>query len=141
MLILDTNIISAVINPAANLQIVKWLELQKEGSLYLCAPVLAEMRFGVALLPDGARKNRIAEAYDNLERDLFGSRVLAFDAKAARKFAEVRALRQKAGRRIRSMDALIASIALANGAALATRNTGDFDALGLALVDPSAARI
>ncbi len=136
MILLDTNVISTAINPLANEPVRKWIDGQIEGSLFLCAPVLAELRFGVALLPDGRRKLALGASYDQLEEDFFSGRVLSFDRAAAHEFAKVRAIRQGAGRRIRSMDALIASIALANAMTLATRNVRDFDDLGLSLVNP-----
>ena len=136
MILLDTNIISTAINPVDHQPVRSWIDRQTEGSLFLCAPVLAELRFGVALLPEGQRKAVLAASYDRLEEDFFSGRVLPFDKAAAHEFAKVRARRQKMGRRIGSMDALIAAIALANSMTLATRNTRDFEDLGLNLVNP-----
>ena len=136
MILLDTNIISTAINPLDNEPVRGWIDRQAEGSLFLCAPVLAELRFGVALLSEGRRKAALAAAYDRLEEDFFSGRVLPFDKMAAYEFATFRAKRRKSGIRLGSMDALIASIARANSMVLATRNIKDFKDLGLTLINP-----
>ena len=136
MILLDTNILSAAVNSFANEPVRTWIDRQPSGTLFLCAPVLAEVRFGCDLLPEGARKSRIADGYTRLEEQLFAGRVLAFGRAAALEFARIRALRQRAGRPFPPMDALIAAIALANSMTLATRNTRDFEGIGLPLINP-----
>ena len=104
--------------------------------VYTTSVTLAEVRFGMARLPDGHRRTILGEAAD----DVFGTfedRVLPFDAAAAaRQCADVVVERKRAGKPITGFDAQIAAICRSRRAALATRNTDDFDRLGLDLIDP-----
>jgi hypothetical protein len=136
MILLDTNVISDPARPAPNLAVRAWLDAQPSASLFLCTPVLAELRFGVERLADGARKRRLRVAADQIEYDLYRDRILSFDASAASQYGRVAADRGRMGRRMGQMDALIASIALAHRAALATRDTEGFTDLGLELINP-----
>jgi len=100
--------------------------------------VLAELHLGVARLADGRRKNDLRAAIDRIENDLFRGRVLPLDNASAWQYGQLSAMRERTGRSIGQMDALIAAIALSNQAALATRNVADFADLGLELIDPFA---
>ena len=64
----------------------------------------------------------------------FAGRILAFDSAAAVHFADIMETRRRAGRRVAEMDALIAAISRSRG--YTTRNTADFDDLGLGLANP-----
>lgn len=141
MILLDTNVISETMKAPVDANVQRWMDAQDTNQLFLCAPVIAELRFGAARLAPGRKRFELERVFDDYEQNLFRGRIWAFDTNAANIYATVRASRLAQGRPIQPMDALIASIALANGAALATRNIDDFDALGLALVDPFAARI
>jgi predicted nucleic acid-binding protein len=138
MIVLDTNIVSDPSQPTPNLDVRTWLDTQPSASLFLCTPVLAELRFGVERLPTGARKNRLRAAVDQIETDLYRDRILVLDADAAAEYGRIAALRTRMGRPIGQMDALIAAIALRHRAALATRDTQDFAGLGLELINPFA---
>jgi len=141
MILLDTNIISAALVSEREQAVREWMNAQRVDALFICAPVLAEVRYGVRLLQDGKRKDRIATIYDRLEDTLFAGRILPFDTYAAHEYAWVRAARQHAGTPIMPMDALIAAIARANSMTLATRNTRDFEGLGITLVNPFEAKV
>ena len=136
MILLDTNIVSAGLVSEHEEDVRLWMNTQPLDALYTCAPVLAELRFGAQLLPDGRRKERISAIYDRLEDTLFAGRILPFDTYSAHEYAWVRARRQTAGAPILPMDALIAAIARANSMVLATRNVKDFADLGLTLINP-----
>jgi toxin FitB len=138
MIVLDTNVISEIYRPLPNPHAVRWIDAQPQATLFLCAPVLAELRFGVERLEPGSRKSRLGETIDQLQNELFRERILVFDAAAAREYGRLAAKRQKTGRPIEQMDAMIGAIALTHGATLATRNTTDFSDLGLDLIDPFA---
>jgi predicted nucleic acid-binding protein len=141
MILLDTNIVSAALVSEREQTVREWMNAHRVDALFICTPVLAELRFGVRLLPDGKRKERIAAIYDRLEDTLFARRILPFDTYAAHEYAWVRATRQLAGTPIMPMDALIAAIARANSMTLATRNTRDFEGLGITLVNPFEAKV
>ena len=139
MILLNTNIVSEVWRPKPNEAVIAWIDDQPEGSLYLCTPILAELRYGVELLAAGARKERIRHLVDQLETLTYRDRILPLDAVAAAEFGRLAAERKRTGRRIRSMDGLIAAIALSHRAAIATRDIVDFANLGIELIDPFAA--
>lgn len=136
MILLDTNIVSELYKPKPHLSVMEWLDAQPSNLLYLCTPVLAELRFGMECLDAGARKELLRTAIERLENDLYRDQVLVFDKAAASAYARITAARRQSGRPMQQMDAMIAAIALANGATLATRNTRDFTDLGLDLIDP-----
>ena len=113
---------------------------QPPGELFLCAPVLAELFSGLEQLPSGARRNRLAEWIRNLETSEFVDRILPFDRSATHEFGRIVAIRERAGRTIRVMDAIIGAIASAHGATVATRDVDDFADIGLDVVNPFEAR-
>ncbi len=135
MIVLDTNVVSESFRPRPSLQVMSWLDGLREAELWICTPVLAELRYGAEILAPGKAKHHLVAAIDGLEAQFTG-RILPLDAAAAIHYARLSAKRERAGRRIEQMDVLIAAIALANGAALATRNTRDFADLDLDLVNP-----
>jgi toxin FitB len=96
----------------------------------------AEMRFGMALLPDGKRRDQLVEAVEGLLTADFAGRILPFDSAAAFFYARIAADRRRAGRPISQFDAQIASIARSRAATLATRNVSDFAGCGVQLVNP-----
>jgi toxin FitB len=138
VILLDTNVISEIMRPNGEKNARRWLDAQPTWSIYISTPVLAELRFGLELLAPGTRRERLEQAYDRITTELFAGRILAFDRSAATYFGKLRADRRKAGKPIGTMDALIAAIAMANATTLATRNTADFEGLGLPLVNPFA---
>jgi toxin FitB len=136
MILLDTNVVSEGLHPRPNSTVMTWTNAQPHESLYLCTPVLAELRFGLELLHDGRRKDYLRRAIEKIESDLFLGRIWPFDIAAAREYSDLAAERQERGRRIDLMDGLVAAIARAQGAILATRNIDHFADLGLELINP-----
>jgi hypothetical protein len=136
MIVLDTNVISEVWRPNPNAVVLDWLEAQPTASLYLCTPVLAELRFGIERLQPSRRKDRLAAAVDRLEAEGYRDRILPLDSTAAAEFGRIAARRERIGRRMEPMDALIAAITLTNRAALATRDAEDFANLGFDVINP-----
>lgn len=136
MIILDTNVVSEPLRPAPDAAVLHWLDAQEPQTLYLTSVNLAELLAGVESLPAGRRRKALAHALSNKVLDLFGGRILAFDADAAAAFAAVGASARKQGNEMGFADCAIAAIAVANGFALATRNTRDFRGTGVKLLDP-----
>lgn len=136
MIVLDTNVVSELLRPVPAPQVEAWLSAQEGATVYFTAVGEAELRHGVAILPAGRRRKALAEAVDAVLEEDFRDRILPFDRLAARAYAAIAAARRAAGQPISQFDAQIAAIALANGAAVATRNTGDFAGCGIALIDP-----
>jgi predicted nucleic acid-binding protein len=138
MILLDTNIVSEPLRARPDPRIRAWLDAADQQSLFLCTPVLAEIRFGIERLPSSARRARLDKWCVNLEEDIFVDRILSFDRSAAHEFGRIIALRQRLRRIIKPLDAQIAAIAAANGLALATRDVEDFAGLGFEVINPFA---
>lgn len=96
---------------------------------------LAEIRYGIARLPDGRRKQVLLDTADDIFR-AFSDQVLPVDAAAAEQYAVIASSRERAGKPIPGFDALIAAVCRSRGAALATRNVSDFDGTGIDVIDP-----
>ncbi|WP_043840079.1 type II toxin-antitoxin system VapC family toxin [Muricoccus aerilatus] len=136
MILLDTNVVSELMRPRPDARVAAFLAARPLEELFLPSLVVAEIRYGLARLPDGQRRNGLEGLFERLLSEGFGDRVLPFDASGAAAYARARAARESAGRPIALADALIAGMALAHGASLATRNIDDFDQLGLTLLNP-----
>lgn len=116
--------------------VIAWLDRQPADAVWITAVTLFEARLGLALLPRGARSERLRKAFDQLlDRDL-AQRVLGFDAAAAAEAASLAARRQKAGRPVDFRDTQIAGIVQSRRATLATRNVRHFSDLDVPVVDP-----
>ena len=138
MIILDTNVLSALMRTAPEPLVIAWLDTQPTESVWITSITLFESPSGLALLPKGGRQRTLAAAFARLlEVDLEG-RVLDFDSAAALEAAALAAERQKAGRPVDIRDTQIAGIALARRATLATRNVRHFHDLKVPAIDPWA---
>jgi toxin FitB len=136
MIVLDTNVVSELMKPAPSKPVASWVALQAAMSLYTTSITEAEILHGVMLLPAGKRRNRLQEAAEAMFSEDFGGRVLSFGSEAARAYASIAALRRRAGRPISHFDAQIAAIGRSARAAIATRNTKDFEDCGVKLINP-----
>jgi hypothetical protein len=136
VILLDTNVVSELTRPAPADRVRRWLDALDETELYICSITVAELKLGVALLPDGKRRHDLAERVDAAIQEFAGFCV-AYDALAAEHYAVIVASRRRIGRPISYADAQIAAIARSAGVTLATRNADDFsDIDGLTVVDP-----
>jgi hypothetical protein len=136
MIVLDTNVVSALMLPGSNPAIVSWLDRQPASAIWITAVSLLEVRSGLFLLPDGRRKRGLLEQFDRLLSDVIANRILPFDRSAAETAASVSAKRVAVGRTIDRMDTLIAGIVVSRHATLATRNIKHFSDLGVPLINP-----
>lgn len=134
MTILDTNVLSEAMTPMPSPKLTAWMtELRLGQELYLTTITVAEILYGIELLPHGERQDKLhAEAEATFAEDFVG-RILPFDSDAAHMFAQIAAERRSLGRPIADFDAQIAAIAKCNGALLAARNTSDFEGCGIQL--------
>lgn len=139
MIVLDTNVLSEAIKPEPADTVLRWLSTQPPARLFTTSITEAEILYGLALLPKGGRRDSLEEAARLMFAEDFAGRVLPFDSAAAREFSEIASARRKLGRPITQFDAQIAAIARSRGAAVATRNTVDFEMCGIAVVNPWAA--
>ena len=114
----------------------QWLAAQPPASLFTTSITQAEVLFGIALLPAGARRDDLEEAVTAMFDEDFGGRVLPFDGAAAYDYAVIASHRRQAGKPISQFDAQIAAIARSRGAAIATRNVSDFENCGIGVHNP-----
>jgi predicted nucleic acid-binding protein len=136
VIILDTNVLSALMRTAPEAEVVRWLDHQPAESIWITSITLFESRLGLALLPKGRRRRLLELAFDRLLAEDLENRVLDFDSAAATEAAALAASRQRAGRPVDMRDTQVAGIALARRATLATRNVRHFQDLSVTVIDP-----
>ena len=138
MIILDTNVVSELMRPSPDANVVNWVTGQTALNLYLSTVSEAELRFGVEILPTGARRTKLLDEVDGMLREDFAGRVLPFDSVAAQAYAVIAAARRVAGRPINHADCQIAAMAQSRGASVATRDMDDFEGSGVDVINPWA---
>ena len=136
MIVLDTNVISAVMRRQPDPVVIAWLDRQPPESVWTTAVTVFEIHFGLDLLAPGRRRRQLEEAFARALEEDFEARILPFERHAAREAARIAARRRQAGRPVEIRDVQIAGIVVARRATLATRNIRYFEDLGAALVDP-----
>jgi toxin FitB len=136
VIILDTNVISELARQVPDTGVLAWLDSLEISEVATTAVTAAELRYGVARLPDGHRKRELTVVIRGILLEDFYGRVLPFDERASIRYADVVTGRGRIGRPIGVADAQIAAICRDSGAPLATRNTADFEETGIELVDP-----
>lgn len=135
MILLDTNVVSDAMKPEPHPAVRVWLNTQVAETLYLSSITIAELLFGIGVLPNGARKERLARAVDGL-MTLFVDRVLPFDLEAATRYANLAVAARTNGRGFPTPDGYIAAIAAARGFAVASRDNAPFEAARVAVINP-----
>lgn len=136
MIVLDTNVISEPMRPYPQAAVTAWLDRQPVETLYLSAVTVAELRFGIAILPDGGKKQLLSERLEQTVLPLFAGRILDFDVGAAAAYAEVRAAARAAGYAVAAADGYIAATAKHHRFSVATRDAAPFVAAGLNVINP-----
>ena len=135
MIVLDTNVLSALMRSEPEAVVVDWLDRQPRTSVWTTSITVFEIEYGLQILPTGKRRTSLLQAFkavlDNIER-----RILGFDAAAAQHAADLMAARRRKGRPVELRDTMIAGIVLAQHASLVTRNTPHFADLAVPLIDP-----
>ena len=136
MLVVDTNVLSALMRPKPDTVIASWTAARATSSMHLTAVSEAELRFGLAVMPPGRRRDGLAAGLERMLRTGFANRVLPFDSAAASAYAEIVAARRAMGRPMPEADCQIAAIARSRGMAVVTRNVRDFADAGIDVIDP-----
>ena len=136
MIVLDTNVISALMRTEPEKPVVKWLDAQPAASVWITAITVMEIRFGLQTMPKGRRREAWIRAFDVMLNSMIEGRIASLDAEAGIQAAELMAQRKRKGRPAEVRDTMIAGIVLANRATLATRNTQHFEDLPLTVINP-----
>lgn len=136
MIVLDTNLISELwrIEPDSN--VLTWIDAQAIETLYLSAVTVAELRYGLAVMPDGKRRNTYQKRLEHEVLPLFSNRVLVFDLDTSDTYAKLMAQARTEGKSIAMADGYIAAIAATHGFMVATRDTSPFEALRVTVINP-----
>lgn len=136
-ILLDTNVLSELMRPKPSAEVLDWFEQQKGTSFFVSAITRAEILLGIALLPDGKRRDSLAAAAEQMFNEDFAGHSLAFDGNCATEYALLVAERTRCGHSISTEDGQIAAIALSHELPLATRNGKDFKGIvGLVVLNP-----
>lgn len=135
MIILDTNVLSALMLKTPDQRVVTWLDRQPAVSLWTTSITILEIRFGLQMMATGRRRSTLMDAFERVIQ-LLDQRVAPFDAAAANQAADLMGVRHRKGRVRDLRDTMIAGIALAARATLATRNTSHFEDLSVPVVNP-----
>jgi hypothetical protein len=138
MILLDTNVVSEAMKPEPHPSVRDWLDAQAAETLFLSSVTIAELMFGIGTLPQGKRKDKLAATLDGA-LVLFDARILSFDTRAARCYADLAVRARRAGKGFPTPDGYIAAIAAAHGFAVASRDSSAFMAAGLTVIDPRTA--
>lgn len=136
MILVDTNVISEPLRKAPEVRVVEWIDAQPLETLCLSAITVAELRFGVASLPAGKRRDRLHDSLETRVLPLFAGRVLPFDLAASQAYAVLMAKARAGGFAIGAADGYIAATAAAHGMMVATRDTAPFEAGGVPVINP-----
>ena len=136
MIVLDTNVVSELMRDRPQPAVLAWLDRQPVSTLFVTAITEAELRYGVAILPAGHRRELLAAEIESTLREDFAGRILPFDSAAARAYATIMADRRATGRPIGQSDCQIAAIARAREVPVATRDVTDFTGCGIKVVNP-----
>jgi len=141
MILVDTNVVSEPWKPKPDPHVLAWLDAQAVETLYLSAITVAELRFGIAALPAGKRRNVLGDRLERTLLPLFAARVLPFDLAATKMYADLMARARVAGKTAGLADGYIAAIAATHGLIVASRDTTPFEAAGLNVINPWAFRL
>jgi len=135
MIILDTNVLSALMRQTPDKNVIVWLDKQPRTSVWTTSVTILEVRFGLQIMPLGKRRSVLIQAFEAV-LDKIGYRVASFDAAAAQQAGDLMASRQKKGRPGELRDTMIAGIVLSHHATLATHNITHFEDLSVPVINP-----
>lgn len=135
MIILDTNVLSALMRQTPDQEVIAWLDQQPRTSIWTTSVTLLEVRFGLQIMATGRRRALLMQAFETLLEKM-GHRIATFDTDAATEAAELMAARRRQGRPGDLRDTMIAGIVLARHAKLATRNVAHFEDLSVSVINP-----
>ena len=136
MILIDTNVVSEPWKLAPDTRVLDWLDAQAIETLFLAAITIAELRFGIAAMPEGKRRTVLHDRLEGEVLPLFSGRILPFDLDASKAYATLMAAARGSGKAIGTADGYIAATALAHGFSVATRDVSPFEAAGLKVINP-----
>ena len=136
MILLDANVVSEAMRHRPEPRVIDWLDAQPSGSVALASVTVAEILYGIRRLPEGRCRGNLQRAFDTFLARGLRERILSFDHAAADAYSWIMVDRQRSGRRIEVLDAMVAGIARSRGAEIATRDVTDFADCGVPILNP-----
>lgn len=136
MILLDTNVLSALMRATPDPAVVQWLDNQPAESIWTTSVTVFEIRTGIELLTPSRRRTKLNDMFTQLLAEDLNGRVQSFDLAAAIAAGTITASQQRNGRSVEIRDAQIIGIAASRRAMVATRNTRHFHNTGIELVNP-----
>lgn len=136
MILLDTNIVSEMMRATPELAVLRWMNRQPSSRVHLSTVSVAEITYGIRILPEGRRRRSLQHSFDRFVTTAFSERLMDFDREAALQYGEIMASRREIGRPMNVADGQIAAVARSRGFILATRNVSDFENCDLELINP-----
>jgi predicted nucleic acid-binding protein len=136
MFILDTNVLSELMNPDGAPHVRAWVDPIRKEDLFTTALNQAEILYGLAIMPKGRKRKQLFVSSETMFKDDFRGRILAFDERAAGQFADIAARRKLLGRPAGILDAQVAAIARAHEMTVVTRNVTHFQDCDVPIVNP-----
>jgi toxin FitB len=136
MILLDTNIISEIMKRTSSSKVMHWLDEQETTKLFISTISIAEISYGLNVLPNGNRRMQLMQAFHEAILASFKHRILSFDELAAHAYGKIMTKRKELGKVIGALDGQIAAIAYTQGFVIATRNVKDFTECGVEIVNP-----
>src|ERR1700747_2563794 len=135
MIILDTNIVSALMNDPSETVVVAWLDRQARGSIWTTSITVFEIQTGLGTMAAGKRQASLLQLFERVLKSI-DHRIAVFDEEAGRLAANLTAFRRKKRRVGELHDTMIAGIVMARHATLATRNVTHFADISATVVNP-----
>ena len=136
MIVLDTDVLSALMRMSPDPAVIEWLDRQVPELISTTSITVNEIETGIAVLTSAHRRSELQCAFKSVVDDEIGQRILPFDHRAASEAARLGARLRREGQPIESWDLQIAGIAIARRSVLATGNTKHFSRTGVKLVNP-----
>ncbi|HEX2171780.1 MAG TPA: type II toxin-antitoxin system VapC family toxin [Dehalococcoidia bacterium] len=134
--LLDTNVISETVRPVPNINVMTWLDAVDEDRVFLSVITFAEIREGIERLPEGQRRQRLADWLADELPARFEGRVIVVERQIAETWGQMMVRSRRLGANLSAMDAFFAATAEARHLILVTHNMQDFAKLGIPLLDP-----
>jgi len=135
MIVLDTNVISELWEDSPNIHVERWMSSNDIQQLYISYVTIAELRYGLEIMPQGKRRRAREYLLEKIWLPMFYERILPFDRAAASCYGPIRTTARKNGITIQPADGYIAATVASRGFSIATRD-GDFAAAGVPVINP-----
>jgi len=134
--VLDTNVISELIARQPNQTVVDWVDSLDPETVYLSTITIGELRKGIEKLTHSRRKDELTVWLTNDLLLRFADKIIDITTNVMLTWGELTGRLEREGKAMSAVDSLIAASVLERKYTLATRNEGDFQHAGIALINP-----